>query len=606
MDTPFHILMQQAAALKTDQMSVNRRKYDAKPPWYQSSLYAKDDIYAARKLPFVDRLAFAVECKEKGNTLFKETNDAVKEREAAVHGNSGQERSSVYEWEEDDTINAEIRNNYSAALNEYERALSVFDYAEPLNDDWKKRAIEDDHIKDNVYVPADNVEKESLTQLKVSCLLNIAACYQKLRQWSSSIKACDAVLEIEHKNVKALYRRAQARILPKSCGAAESEAALKDLKIAAMYAPTDAAVVGAYRSLMQSIKDQKEIDKKRAGRLFNPAKSDPIYAPSAVSKPSSSTGSSNDDFDIVEISTDNMTTSPSSSSPLPTSSSSSSSSNPSSASSDSDDGTSMTAQEALMKAKDLRSAALRFEQSGDREMANKLFKQAILIEKEIQGFLDTKVDYTERQRQVDKTLESLNFTQPTEEMIQEAKKMGIDLTNIRIQKLMAELQRDAIAKKKADEEARKNNNNNNNSASTAEGTGTGKGKGKGNGRGNGKGVSINEGDVDKAFERVKLQEAREIALNLICDHDEASMIRMIKHRKQYNIDHGLKETLDVNAGNEEIMKLIREKKKQQQQDSAKKNTATNTTTDSNGGGETVVSPRQRRKRARKTKRRCHL
>lgn len=55
-------------------------------------------------------------------------------------------------------------------------------------------------------------EKQAVKVLKVSCNLNNAACKLKLRDYKQAVKLCSKVLEIDSRNVKALYRRAQAYI----------------------------------------------------------------------------------------------------------------------------------------------------------------------------------------------------------------------------------------------------------------------------------------------------------------------------------------------------------------------------------------------------------
>lgn len=55
-------------------------------------------------------------------------------------------------------------------------------------------------------------EKQQAKVLKVTCNLNNAACKLKLKDYRQAEKLCSKVLELDSKNVKALYRRAQAYI----------------------------------------------------------------------------------------------------------------------------------------------------------------------------------------------------------------------------------------------------------------------------------------------------------------------------------------------------------------------------------------------------------
>ena len=55
-------------------------------------------------------------------------------------------------------------------------------------------------------------EKQQAKVLKIICNLNNAACKLKLKDYKQSVKLCTKVLDADSKNVKALYRRAQAYI----------------------------------------------------------------------------------------------------------------------------------------------------------------------------------------------------------------------------------------------------------------------------------------------------------------------------------------------------------------------------------------------------------
>ena len=82
------------------------------------------------------------------------------------------------------------------------------------------------------YIPKSIKETTLINTLNIACLLNIALCYQCTKEWSHCIRACDEILNVfDDRCVKALYRRAMARILPPSCGGLENSIALKDLKL---------------------------------------------------------------------------------------------------------------------------------------------------------------------------------------------------------------------------------------------------------------------------------------------------------------------------------------------------------------------------------------
>ena len=55
-DVPFNVMMQRAAAMRSKQGEIFRRRYDSWPPWYQHSMFAKDDIIKGRMLDFPGNL----------------------------------------------------------------------------------------------------------------------------------------------------------------------------------------------------------------------------------------------------------------------------------------------------------------------------------------------------------------------------------------------------------------------------------------------------------------------------------------------------------------------------------------------------------------------
>ncbi|KAF2292546.1 hypothetical protein GH714_025436 [Hevea brasiliensis] len=79
---------------------------------------------------------------------------------------------------------------YARASKRYEKAVKYIEYTSSYSDEEKKQA----------------------NALKVACNLNNAACELKLKEYTQAEKLCTKVLEIESRNVKALYRRAQAYI----------------------------------------------------------------------------------------------------------------------------------------------------------------------------------------------------------------------------------------------------------------------------------------------------------------------------------------------------------------------------------------------------------
>ncbi|KAH6816263.1 FKBP-type peptidyl-prolyl cis-trans isomerase family protein [Perilla frutescens var. frutescens] len=106
-------------------------------------------------------------------------------------------------------------------------------------------------------------EKEQAKLLKVSCKLNNAACKLKLKNYEEAEKLCSEVLEADGKNVKALYRRAQAYI-----NLVELELAKNDIKKALEIDPNNRDVKLEYKILMDKVKEYNRKDAQFYGSIF--------------------------------------------------------------------------------------------------------------------------------------------------------------------------------------------------------------------------------------------------------------------------------------------------------------------------------------------------
>ncbi|MCD7464916.1 Peptidyl-prolyl cis-trans isomerase fkbp65 [Datura stramonium] len=130
---------------------------------------------------------------------------------------------------------------YVRASKRYEKAVSFIDYDSSFSDD----------------------EKQQAKLLKVSCNLNNAACKLKLKEYKEAEKLCSKVLEIDSKNVKALYRRAQAYIQ-----LVELDLAELDVKKALEIDPDNRDVKLEYKVLKEKIKEYNKKDAQFYGNIF--------------------------------------------------------------------------------------------------------------------------------------------------------------------------------------------------------------------------------------------------------------------------------------------------------------------------------------------------
>eukprot|EP00906_Rhabdomonas_costata_P008819 RCo012521 len=136
--------------------------------------------------------------------------------------------------------NAQFRaGNHAEAIKKYEKALRYL----------------------CSYTGSD--QSAALNAKKVPCYSNIAACFIKLKKYTSVVEACDKLLEIEPQNVKGLFRRAQAL---KEMD--ELEDAEKDIVVAKELDPKDTAVKNLAAEIHTAVAARVAKQKKAYSNLF--------------------------------------------------------------------------------------------------------------------------------------------------------------------------------------------------------------------------------------------------------------------------------------------------------------------------------------------------
>lgn len=130
---------------------------------------------------------------------------------------------------------------YHRASKRYEKAAGFIEYDSTFNDE----------------------EKQQAKLLKISCNLNNAACKLKLKEYKEVVKLCTKVLEVDGRNVKALYRRAQAYIQLVDLDLAEM-----DIKKALEIDPDNRDVKVEYKFLKERVKEYNKKDAQFYGNIF--------------------------------------------------------------------------------------------------------------------------------------------------------------------------------------------------------------------------------------------------------------------------------------------------------------------------------------------------
>lgn len=130
---------------------------------------------------------------------------------------------------------------YAKASKRYEKAVKYVEYDSAFSEEEKKQA----------------------KALKVACNLNNAACKLKLKDYKEAERLCTKVLDLESRNVKALYRRAQAYI-----ELADLDLAEFDIKKALEIDPDNRDVKLEYKTLKERMKEYNRKEAKFYGNMF--------------------------------------------------------------------------------------------------------------------------------------------------------------------------------------------------------------------------------------------------------------------------------------------------------------------------------------------------
>lgn len=90
------------------------------------------------------------------------------------------------------------------------------------------------------------------------------ACFVKTESWDNVVKYTTKVIDSEPKNVKALFRRGQARYHLKDYDRAQD-----DLMVALQLEPSDSAIQKHLDACKRALRDFKQKEKEMYASMFN-------------------------------------------------------------------------------------------------------------------------------------------------------------------------------------------------------------------------------------------------------------------------------------------------------------------------------------------------
>lgn len=178
------------------------------------------------------------------------------------------------------------RGAHSEAYHAYERALGCVRYFHPIDPDWRKSGGFSDETLREVFVQdkCDTPEREQrLRELLLACYLNIAQVrLADKSNYPEAIAACNEAIALDPQSAKAYFRRARARYEPLSCTATDQELAVKDLAVAAKLMPDDQHIRRELHRLRAEDRKQRLKDRSTFDGMFE--RGPALYDPEEVRK----------------------------------------------------------------------------------------------------------------------------------------------------------------------------------------------------------------------------------------------------------------------------------------------------------------------------------
>jgi len=310
--------LRHAMGMRSAQDALKMKNWNSWPPLFQNTIFHGEQDETIKGLrhggSMAERLARSKELKELGNAALKsatspeggtsssktvakqdapcgreqELSDEIQDLDKLI----AQKEKELRDLKKQRSVLAEERGilereriaavptpcDYGArpkpledAITHYEKAAGILRFVECFRPDWKNddgsyKGIEDEWLKvDASALEGDDAEAEEARSLVTSCYLNVALASHKLGKYDQMKGACDEILEkVNPDCVKALFRRAQARIGPTSAVDADSDAAIQDLLRAAKMEPQNQEV----RNLLTKLRTEKKAHQNSEANKF--------------------------------------------------------------------------------------------------------------------------------------------------------------------------------------------------------------------------------------------------------------------------------------------------------------------------------------------------
>ena len=222
----FNNLLNQAAQIKSYQMSLERKQFDKLPEFYKEGLYNYSSLKNIYKQSY---------------PIKKYTYESIKDK-GIKHLNLKQ---------------------YENALEQFIKCLCVFKYIKSSNTKWASGSGIKDSELTYIEDKGNNIQEQTEIKLMIkNALLNISLVYLITKDYDNTRKACDEVLKLEPNNVKALYRKAKSYIDDPKSLIEQYNLAEKLLEQACKIKPDNLEIKNALENFSKKLNEDKTKEKK--------------------------------------------------------------------------------------------------------------------------------------------------------------------------------------------------------------------------------------------------------------------------------------------------------------------------------------------------------
>ena len=229
----FENMLNQAAQIKSYQMSLERQKFDKLPDFYKEGLYNYNYLKNIYKQSY---------------NIKKYTYEAIKLK--------GIQHLKFKEYEN--------------ALDQFIKSICIFKYIECSNPKWNSGdGIKDNELKYIDYKGNNELEANEIIKMIKSSLLNISLVYYITKEYKNVREACDEVLKIDPNCVKAYYRKAKSFMDDPKSLISEHIEAQKILEIANKIDPNNIEIRNTLEKFNKQLNDERKSEKKTYKSYYN-------------------------------------------------------------------------------------------------------------------------------------------------------------------------------------------------------------------------------------------------------------------------------------------------------------------------------------------------